>query len=556
MENELIVDQLELLVKLWDLHGINEFKSKNLAFATRGLDKYANSIASASEEELLVIPGVGKVVISIIKEVAENGTCSDLEGILEQTPAGLLSLLKIKGLGPKKVSTIWKELGITEIDDLLAACQNNQLIALKGFSSAIQENVYHYILFLKQNASKLRLDKAFHVADELLPLLEKHYSKVQLVGDLARFCEEIVSIDFMVLSESSFGAGFALSEIEDLEEDFQNSSPFVWRGKLKLHLIPIQIYFVNPAVWAIQSLKLISNPKHLALIGFDDLKLKGDFQTEKDIYSKLNIPYIIPNMREGQNELIWASNFQEADLVTYNDLRGCVHNHSIYSDGKNSLLEMAEACREMGLSYFGIADHSQYAAYAGGLKPERISDQHLEIDRLNQNWSDFKILKGIEADILPDGSLDYDASILSSFDYVVASVHAGLQMNEEKAMSRLLKAIEDPFTTILGHPTGRLLLARQGYPLQMSKIIDACAANRVVIELNASPYRLDIDWRFIHEAQVKGCMISINPDAHEIAGLSDMKYGVEVGRKGGLTKKHTFNALPVEEFLQYKNGTN
>lgn len=556
MNNEIIVDQLELLVKLWDLHGINEFKSKNLAFAARGLDKYAHSIADASDDDLLAIPGVGKVVISIIKEVAQTGTCSDLEGILEQTPSGLLSLLKIKGLGPKKVGAIWRELGITELDDLLAACQQNQLISIKGISSAIQENVYHYILFLKQNASKLRLDKAHHVAEEIQNLLSKVYDRVQLVGDLSRNCEEISSIDLMVHSEASFGAGLALSEIQDLEEDFQSSSPFIWRGKSKHHLIPIQIYFVNSADWAIQQVKLTAHPHHLALIGFDELKLKGSFDTEQAIYDHLNIPYIIPNMREGLKEVAWAQKYQSDELICFEDLKGCVHNHSTYSDGKNTLLEMAEACRNMGLSYFGIADHSQYAAYAGGLKPEDISDQHLEIDRLNQHWTDFKILKGIEADILPDGTLDYDACILASFDYVVASVHAGLQMDEEKAMSRLLKAIENPYTTILGHPTGRLLLARQGYPLNMSTIIDACAANRVAIELNASPYRLDLDWRFIDEAQEKGVMISINPDAHEIAGLWDMKYGVEVARKGGLLKTFTFNALSSSDMLQYKHGAN
>ncbi len=556
MDNELIVEQLELLIKLWDLHGVSEFKSKNLAFATRGLDKYAQSISQASDDELLAIPGVGKVAISIIREVAQTGTCTDLEGILEQTPAGLLSLLKIKGLGPKKVSAIWKDLGITEIDDLLAACENNQLISVKGISPAIQDNIYHAILFNKQNASKLRLDKAHHLAAHILSLLEKHYSKCQLVGDLSRNCEEISSIDILLLAESSFGASLPLQDLEEFEEDFQNSSPFVWRGNLKGHLIPIQLYFVEANNWTIQQFKLTSHPKHLALIGFDEWKVKGPFSTELAIYEHLNLPFIIPNMREGAHELEWAASHSNDDLVKFEDLRGCIHNHSTFSDGKNTLLEMAEACREMGLSYFGIADHSQYAAYAGGLKPERVSDQHLEIDRLNANWTDFKILKGIEADILPDGSLDYDASILASFDYVVASVHAGLQMDEVKAMMRLLKAIENPYTTVLGHPTGRLLLARPGYPLQMTKIIDACAANRVVIELNASPYRLDLDWRFIHEAQEKGVMISINPDAHEIAGLSDMKYGVEIARKGGLLRKNTFNALSADELIHFKNGSN
>lgn len=553
MENEVIVEQLELLVKLWDLHGVNEFKSKNLAFATRGLDKYPNAIATASEEELLAIPGVGKVVIQLIKDVATTGTCADLEGILEQTPSGLLNLLKIKGLGPKKVGAIWRELGITELDDLLSASENNQLTQIKGISTAIQESVQLYILFLKQNASKLRLDKAHHVAQEVQNLLQPHYKKLALVGELSRNCEEIASVELMALSDSPFGASLAIEGIEEFTEDFQNSSPFVWRGNLKGHLIPIHIHFVSSADWAKQLVKLSANPAHLALIGFDEFKLKGSFENEEAVYASLGKPFIIANMREGLQELDWAAKHQSDELIQFTDLKGCVHNHSTYSDGKNTLLEMAEACRNMGLSYFGIADHSQYAAYAGGLKPEAVSDQHLEIDRLNANWTDFRILKGIEADILPDGSLDYDDSILASFDYVVASVHAGLQMEEEKAMARLLKAIENPYTTILGHPTGRLLLTRAGYPLQMSKIIDACAANRVVIELNASPYRLDLDWRFIYEAQEKGVLISINPDAHEVKGLMDMHYGVEIARKGGLLKTNTFNARSVEDFLNYKH---
>jgi DNA polymerase (family 10) len=216
---------------------------------------------------------------------------------------------------------------------------------------------------------------------------------------------------------------------------------------------------------------------------------------------------------------------------------------------------MAEACRGLGLTYFGIADHSQYAAYAGGLKEEDVIRQHAEIDALNQTWDDFQILKGIEADILPDGSLDYNDRILASFDYVVASVHAQLVMDQDRAMGRLIKAIENPYTNILGHPTGRLLLTRSGYPIDTNKILDACKANGVSIELNASPYRLDLDWRHIYEAMEKGVYVSINPDAHKIEGLKDMEYGVRVGRKGGLLKSLTLNALPLNELKAFFSKT-
>ena len=273
--------------------------------------------------------------------------------------------------------------------------------------------------------------------------------------------------------------------------------------------------------------------------------------SEQEIYASQSLPYIVPEMREGLLEFDWAQKHGEKALVQMSDLKGCLHNHSTYSDGKNTLLEMAEACRVLGLSYFGIADHSKYAAYAGGLKEEDVLRQHEEIDQLNAKWNDFQVLKGIEADILPDGSLDYDASVLSSFDYVVASVHAGLTMDLEKAMPRVIKAIENPFTSILGHPTGRLLLARPGFPLQMSKILDACKANGVSIEMNASPYRLDLDWRHIYEAMDKGIFVSVNPDAHAIAGIQDMEWGVKVGRKGGLLKELTLNALTLAEIKKF-----
>ena len=236
-------------------------------------------------------------------------------------------------------------------------------------------------------------------------------------------------------------------------------------------------------------------------------------------------------MREGNFEFDWVQKHQNDELITWDGLKGILHNHSTYSDGKHSLKEMADYCRELGFEYLGIADHSKTASYAKGLSEERVYEQHAEIDKLNQAYSlmtdrPFKILKGIESDILGDGSLDYPDDVLKSFDYIVASIHQNLKMTEEKAMSRIIGAIENPYTTILGHPTGRLLLSRAGYPVDYKKMIDACAANNVIIEINASPYRLDLDWRWIQYALEKGVKLSINPDAHEKDGYFDMHYGV------------------------------
>jgi DNA polymerase (family 10) len=547
MENDQIVDVLELLVKLWDLHNSNEFKSKNLAFAARGLDKYPGLIHSLSEQELLMIPGVGKVVVQLVKEVAATGTCTDLEQIIEQTPAGLLNLLKIKGLGPKKVRTIWQELQITEIDDLLAACEDGRLANLKGFGGSIVESVKLNIQFIKSNSSKLRINKAADLAAEIKTQLSQHFKRVEIAGELRRNAEIISSLVFLVETEDLFGASGLLQSVDGLEEDRKESSPFTWRGGIAGHLIPVEIHFASQSEFISKYFGLSATQEHLSQVHFRERFEGKTIDSEQEIYTSQSLPYIEPEMREGFQEFEWAKSHGHQALIQYADLQGCLHNHSTYSDGKNTLAEMAEACRAHGLSYFGIADHSKYAAYAGGLKDEDVLRQHAEIDQLNSQWADFQVLKGIEADILPDGSLDYDSTVLSSFDYVVASVHAGLVMDLDKAMSRVIKAIENPYTSILGHPTGRLLLARPGFPLQMSKILDACKANGVSIELNASPYRLDLDWRYIYEAMDKGLFVAVNPDAHAIAGISDMEWGVKVGRKGGLLKELTLNALSLAE---------
>lgn len=278
--------------------------------------------------------------------------------------------------------------------------------------------------------------------------------------------------------------------------------------------------------------------------------------SEEEIYQQAQLPYIVPEMREGYGEFDWSTQHTPDDLVTWEDLKGILHNHSTYSDGQHSLEQMAVFCRELGFEYLGIADHSQTAAYANGLKAEKVREQHAEIDQLNARFASdggkpFKILKGIESDILGDGALDYPTEVLASFDYVVASVHSNLTMTLEKATSRLLTAISNPFTTILGHPTGRLLLSRDGYPIDHKVIIDACAEHNVVIEINASPWRLDLDWRWIRYCLEKGVLLSINPDAHAMKGYYDMHYGVSIGRKGGLTSDRTFNAYSLSEIEKY-----
>jgi DNA polymerase (family 10) len=272
------------------------------------------------------------------------------------------------------------------------------------------------------------------------------------------------------------------------------------------------------------------------------------FDNEEDLYQSAGMDFIVPELREGNNEVELALKNQLPNLIVNEDLKGTLHNHSTWSDGVHSIEEMALYCRdEMKLEYLGMCDHSKTAVYAKGLSIERVLQQQEEIENLNKKLAPFKIFKGIESDILSDGSLDYPEEILKRFDFVVASVHSAMKMDEEKATNRLIKAIENPYTTILGHPTGRLLLSRSGYPLDFKKIIDACAANKVIIEINANPLRLDLDWRWHRYAVENGVLLSINPDAHRTEGLLDMQYGINVARKGGLTKSNCLNAFSLQE---------
>ena len=551
MENDELVDSLELLVKLWDVHGVNEFKAKNLSFAVRGLDKFPGKINQLTTDQLVLIPGVGKIIVQLIYQLAQTGTCQELEEIVEKTPAGILDLLKIKGLGAKKVRAIWQELNVSNFEDLNTACENGQIEKLKGFGSAIQSSIQSQIIYIQENRKKLRLDKAIFLSDRILAMLQVTFDKIAISGELRRNCEVITSLVFVIETDNIFGSQSEISELKGFAEDLQASSPFTWRGFFEDHLIPIEIHLVDESEFVSALFQHSAHENHLESIDFYNQFQGKTLLTEESIYQERNLPFIVPEMREGLQEFEWAGQHKNTDLIEEQDLQGCLHNHSVYSDGKNTLQEMAEACRSLGLHYFGIADHSQYAAYAGGLKEEDVYRQHEEIDRLNSLWSDFTILKGIEADILPDGSLDYNDHILSQFDYVVASVHANLTMDLDKAMDRLIRAIENPYTSILGHPTGRLLLSRPGYPLNTHKILDACLANGVSIELNASPYRLDLDWRHIYAAMDKGVFVSINPDAHKIEGLKDMTYGVKVGRKGGLLKALTLNALPLNDLIAF-----
>lgn len=549
--NSEIADIIELTGKLLTLHDLDANRAKAFGAISFNIDKLETELSEMTDDEVLKQRGLGKSLLATIRQIISTGSSQELNDLIAQTPEGVLDMFKVKGLGASKIKLLWQEQGIDNLNDLQIACESGKIAETKGFGEKTQIKILESLAFIKQQSGKLKMNQAEELSAVVEELLRAEFDQISTVGAIPRKLEKVDKLSFLI------GAGFKeKSKIkEPLEEDMKISSPFTWRGYVKGHKIPVEVIFVEKEKFAQEKLLRNGSREHFNHISegqsFYHYVKSNIFDSSEAYYLGFGTQYIVPEMREGLQEFDWVKEHANDELISWKGLKGSLHNHSKYSDGKNTLQEMAEACRDLGLEYFGIADHSQTAAYASGLTAGRVIQQQEEIDTLNAEMKPFKILKGIESDILSDGSLDYENDILATFDYVVASVHANLDMDLEKATSRLLKAIENPYTTILGHPTGRLLLSRAGYPIDYKKVIDACAANQVVMEINASPYRLDLDWRWIPYCLEKGVMLSINPDAHKIEGFRDMHYGIAVARKAGLTKGMTFNAMPLNEIETY-----
>jgi len=549
MENKAIARSLRLLSQLMELHNQNPFKIKSIANAAFKIDKSPFAISSKSLEDIEKIDGLGKSISAKVWELLQTGTMAELQDMLSETPEGIVEMLGIKGIGPKKIVIIWKDLGIENIGELYYACNENRLIEAKGFGLKTQEEIKKVIEFKMAAEGKFLYAQAEGLVNSLYADLAVWLNDISgepllgIAGDYRRYCEIIEEIELLI---GAADIDEVLSKIEDYE-------PLLFEQKGERELVAlspfglnIKLYICNKADFYLDWFKRTGNAAHveqvLARAG------NGPFADETEIYSSAGLAYVEPELREGLKEIGWAEKNELPLLITYDDLKGSLHNHSTWSDGVNTLEEMALYCRDtLKLEYLGICDHSKSAFYANGLNEQRVYEQQREIEALNLSLAPFRIFKGIESDILYDGSLDYPDEILKTFDFVVASVHSILRMDEEKATSRLIRAIENPYTTILGHPTGRLLLSRKGYPINYAKVIDACAANKVVIEINANPLRLDLDWRWQQYALEKGVLLSINPDAHRTGGFQDTHYGVYVARKGGLQAKQCLNALPLSD---------
>ena len=550
MNNSAIADHFALLAKLMDIHGENSFKSKSYANASFQIDKLDVQLSEIAPDRIAGIKGIGDSAAKKVLELLSTGSMQALQDMLVKTPAGVVEMLNIKGLGPKKINTVWKEMEVESIGELLYACNENRLTLFKGFGEKTQQNVKESIEFYLGQQGRFLYQQAEAFATAASGLLADTLGteNVHITGAFRRQDEIIDVLEFVVAQEaglvkqllqSANGISFTSEEDGILLYQIEQGPA------LKLYAadgMPLQQrLFTTTGTQAFNAAFVQQFP------AVDYNSITSDAQ----IFEDAGLQYIAPYLRNDGAIIELAKSNGIPALIDTGDIKGIIHSHSTWSDGTHTLEQMANAAAKAGFEYLVISDHSKTAIYAKGLYEERIVQQHAEIDNLNKLVAPFKIYKSIESDILGDGSLDYADDVLASFDMVIASVHSTLKMTEERAMSRLIKAIENPYTTILGHMTGRLLLSRNGYPLDHAKIIDACAANKVVIELNAHPRRLDIDWRWIYRALDKGVLISIDPDAHSIEGYADIKYGVLVAQKGLLTAGKNFSSFGREQLDSY-----
>ena len=549
MDNYSIADNFSLLSKLMDIHGENSFKAKSFASAAFTIEKLPQQLKDTSRDDIFRIKGIGESTGKSILEMLDTQQFSLLSHYLEITPAGILEIMKIKGLGPKKIATVWKELEIESMGELLYACNENRLMLLKGFGAKTQENVRQNIEFYLSNRNRFLYAEVAAAGNAL----EKHLQQllapaaVSLTGAFRRNSIIIDEIEVLIALPAA-DVQQQLASLPGFVLTTANDDHLVWKLDDKLKVVT---HCCNAADFFS---KLFTTTGSTAFI--DKFNAAGgaaglhNAPSEEAIFTAAGLAYIPPFLREGLNELTLAQQ-QLPQVIVPGDIKGIIHSHSNWSDGESSLEEMAVAAKTQGFEYLVISDHSRSAFYANGLHIERVLAQHAEIEALNKKLAPFRIFKSIESDILNDGTLDYPDEILAKFDMVIASVHSNLKMTEEKAMARLLKAIENPYTTILGHMTGRLLLSRNGYPVDHKAIIDACAANNVVIELNAHPRRLDIDWAWLPYALEKNVLISIDPDAHSIHGYLDINYGTLAAQKGGVTKANNLSSFTVDMLNNY-----
>jgi DNA polymerase (family 10) len=553
---------LREISRLLEVNDASVHRVRAFANASRVIERMEGDLAAMVESsEILEVKGIGKGTFAVLEELAAGRTPQVLEDLEKEIPAGVRAMLSISGLGPKKVRALWRDLGLTNRGELEYACRENRLVELPGFGAKTQERLLESMLFARRASERRLINEAWSAATAIETELagDPAVDRVFIAGEIRRYCETADAVELVVVSQDEQAVGAVLSA---RLSDMGRSEPGRWAGVTE-DGFAVRARVVQPPAAAAALIWATGSDPHIealcgraATLGLElreDGLWRGDNRVdcsdEDAVYRALGCLWVPPELREDGDEVARAADGGLPDLVTMEDVLGALHNHTTDSDGVATVAEMAAAARELGWTFFGVADHSPVAVYANGITVERLRDQWRRIDELNRDGSGIRIVKGLEADVLSDGTLDIPPGCEAGLEYVVASVHSAFRLSKELQTERIVSAVSHPACSVLGHPTGRLLLARPGYAVDLEQVLQACLEHEVAVEINASPYRLDLDWRWCRRALELGVRLVIDTDAHSTEGLNDFCWGLAVARKAGATAADLVNCAPIEGFL-------
>jgi DNA polymerase (family 10) len=566
MDKHQVAAVLDEIGTLLELQGESPFRCNAYHNGARAIEQLEEDLATVVREGRLDdVPGIGTALREKITTLVTTGKLPFYEELRKKTPPGLFDLLRIQSLGPKRVKQLYDQLAIDTLDKLAEACESGRVAKLKGMGEKTQQKILEGIQSLRQMGSRVRIDQALALANWLIDGLRKAPGiiRMELCGSLRRRRETIKDIDILISSDAPapiMEHFVSLPGVTQVIANGPTKSSVIVQGDGRL-LMNADLRIVSDEQFPFALHYFTGSKEHnIAMrqraihygLKLNEYELAGperriSARDEADIFCALDLAYIPPELRENTGELDAAAEGELPNLVEADDIHGVFHCHTTYSDGRNSVEEMALAAQALGLKYLGLADHSQSLTVANGLSPARVRQQQKEIDRVNKKLKGFKIFKGTECDILADGRLDYEDDLLATFDYVVASVHSHFRQSREEMTARIIKAIRNPHVTMLGHATGRLLLKREGYPVDLEAVLQAAAESGTMIEINAHPQRLDLDWIHSKRAKALGVKIVINPDAHSSGEIALYRYGVDVARRGWLERGDVFNTKSLAE---------
>ena len=539
---------LDEIARYVELSEPNRFKA--LAF-----EKAARAIASLDRDpadliasgDLQKTPGIGKTTASVVEEVVRTGKSRYLDELRKQYPPGIFELLRVPRLGLKKIGLLHDKLGVGSLDDLEAACRAGRLTSLRGFGEKTQQKILEGIAYARKRQSNFLLPVGIEVGETIrqqLALIDA-IENGEVSGSVRRRLEVIRNVNIAVATRDPKSVSRALAKVvADLEEVDESTFKGIARNEIEVYF-----HLASPREFGSTLLRTTGSEEFVRAL----LERAGDkpAKTEEEIFERAGVPYVPPERRENADDL---NRKRRRALVKLEDIRGTFHVHTTFSDGRNTVLEMLTAARQRGFQYVGLSDHSKSAFYAGGLSEEGLRQQQAEIARHEQEVTPMRVFRGTEADILADGGIDYETATLTTFDFVIASIHSRFGMSRDEMSERILRALDNPYVTFLGHLTGRLLLAREGYTMEFDRVFEKAGERGVMIEINGNPRRLDIDWRLVGRAYDRGVRFSIHPDAHSIQEYNALITGTWVARKAGLSPREIFNTKPVDEVAEYLKG--